>query len=92
MLVDWNWACVGNATLDLVAWAPSLHNEGGPTPDELVSGPGVAGFAAALAGFWASVVGLPPPPTAAPRVRDHQRRALGIVLPWACRLLGIPEP
>jgi hypothetical protein len=92
VLVDWNWACVGNATLDLVAWAPSLRNEGGPAPDEFVSGPGVGQFAAALAGFWASVAGLPPPPTAAPRLRDHQRRALGIVLPWACRLLGIAEP
>ena len=92
VLVDWNWICVGNSLLDVVAWAPSLHLEGGPAPDEFVSGAGVGELAAALAGFWAARAGLPPPPTAAPRLRDSQRRALGVVLPWACRLLGIEEP
>ena len=53
VLVDWNWACVGNAVVDVVAWAP--------------------------------------PPTG-PRVREAKRRQLGLVLPWACRLLGIAEP
>ena len=91
VLVDWNWACAGNAVLDVVAWAPSLHNEGGPAPDDFVAGPGVAEFAAALAGLWAARVGLPAPPTG-PRVREGQRRQLGVVLPWACRMLGIAEP
>jgi hypothetical protein len=91
VLVDWNWACVGNALLDVAAWAPSLHLEGGPAPDEFVGGPGVPEFAAALAGVWAARAGLPPPPTG-PRVRDGQRRQLTVALPWACRLLGIPEP
>jgi hypothetical protein len=91
VLVDWNWVCVGNGVLDLVAWAPSLCLEGGPRPDEFVSGPGVAELAAALAGLWAARAGLPPPPTG-PRVREGQRRQLGVVLPWACRLLGIAEP
>jgi hypothetical protein len=90
VLVDWNWACVGNGVLDMVGWAPSLHFEGGPAPEELVSGPGVAELAAALAGLWAARVGLPPPPTA-PRVRVGQRQQLSVVLPWACRLLGIDE-
>jgi hypothetical protein len=91
VLVDWNWVCIGNAVLDVVGWAPSLHFEGGPAPDELVSGPGVAELAAALAGYWAARAGLPPPVTA-PRVRQGQQRALAVVLPWACRLLGIDEP
>jgi len=91
VLVDWNWVCVGNAVLDVVAWAPSLHFEGGPRPEELVAGEGVAELAAALAGFWAARVGLPPPPTA-PRVRVGQRHQLSVALPWACRLLGIVEP
>jgi hypothetical protein len=91
VLVDWNWVCVGNGLLDLVAWAPSLYREGGPRPDEFVSGPGVAELAAALAGLWASRAGLPPPPTG-PRVREGQMGQLAIALPWACRLLGIAEP
>ena len=91
VLVDWNWACVGNAVLDVVGWAPSLHFEGGPPPEDLVAGDGVAELAAALAGFWAARVGLPPPPTA-PRVRVGQRQQLSVALPWACRLLGIAEP
>ena len=91
VLVDWNWVCVGNSILDLVGWAPSLCREGGPRPDEFVSGPGVAELAAALAGFWAARAGLPAPPTG-PRVRAGQIRQLAVVLPWACRLLGIAEP
>jgi hypothetical protein len=91
VLIDWNWACSGNALLDLVAWAPSLHREGGPLPEHLVEGEGVGEFAAALAGFWAARVGLPAPPTG-PRVRQGQRRQLGVALPWAARALGLPEP
>src|SRR3954451_8884625 len=92
VLVDWNWVCIGNALLDVVGWAPSLYLEGGPAPDDFVSGPGTAEFVAALAGFWAVRAGLPPPATAMPRLRASQQRSLAIVLPWACRLLGIAEP
>lgn len=91
VLVDWNWACQGNALLDVVAWAPSLYSEGGPAPDDFVAGPGVPELTAALAGFWAARVALPPPPTG-PRVREGQRKQLAVTLPWACRCLGIPEP
>jgi hypothetical protein len=91
VLVDWNWACSGNAQLDIVAWAPSLHLEGGPLPEHLVEGEGVAEFAAALAGLWAARVGLPAPPTG-PRVRQGQRRQLSVALPWAARALDLPEP
>jgi hypothetical protein len=91
VLVDWNWACAGNALLDVVAWAPSLHLEGGPPPEDVVEGDGVAEFAAALAGLWAARVGLPAPPTG-PRVRGAQREQLSVALPWAARALGLPEP
>lgn len=91
LLVDWNWVCVGNHAVDLVTWCPSLHLEGGPPPEEIVSGPGVPELAAALAGFWAARAGLPPPPTG-PRVREIQLAQLGVVLPWACRLLGVEAP
>jgi hypothetical protein len=91
ILVDWNWACCGNALLDTAAWAPSLHAEGGPPPEEVVRGDGVAELAAALAGFFAARVGLSPPATA-PRVRILQREQLAVALPWACRALGLPAP
>ena len=91
VLVDWNWACAGNALLDLVAWAPSLFLEGGPVPEDVVDGDGVAEIAAAVAGFWAARAGLPPFPRA-PRLRPLQRDQLSVVLPWACRSLGLPSP
>jgi hypothetical protein len=91
VLVDWNWACSGNALLDVVAWAPSLHAEGGPPPEEVVHGDGVAELAAALSGFFAARVGLPPPATG-PRVRIVQREQLTVALPWAARALGLPAP
>jgi aminoglycoside phosphotransferase (APT) family kinase protein len=89
VLVDWNLAHVGNPLLDIVAWLPSLKLEGGPDPWELV--PDTEGFAALLAGFFASRAGLPQPATA-PRVRDFQRRQAEIALPWAARELGLPPP
>jgi aminoglycoside phosphotransferase (APT) family kinase protein len=91
VLVDWNWACAGNALLDVVGWAPSLHVEGGPAPEEVVEGEGVPELAAALAGFFAARAGLPPPSTA-PRVRAVQREQVSVALPWAARALGLPGP
>lgn len=89
VLVDWNLAHVGNPLLDMVGWLPSLKLEGGPDPWDLV--PDSQGFAALLAGYFASRAGLPPP-AAAPRVREFQRRQAEIALPWAARELGLPPP
>jgi Phosphotransferase enzyme family len=89
VLVDWNWACIGNPVFDRAAWAPSLHVEGGPDPEELVPDC-PPGFPALLAGFWAARVGLPPPPGAAPGLRELQLAQLGVVLPWAVRALRLP--
>jgi hypothetical protein len=90
VLVDWNWASRGNAELDLVAWLPSLHAEGGPQPDTLYSG--APELVALVAGVWASSAGLPPPPTADERLRAAQLAQLRVALPWACRALGLPPP
>lgn len=86
VLVDWNLACIGNPELDVAAWLPSLRLEGGPEPEEIL--PGNGGFAAVLAGFFGSRVGLPPPPTA-PQVREIQRGQLEIALAWAARELDL---
>jgi len=80
ILVDWNWACIGAADLDLAAWLPSLAAEGGPRPWDIL--PAAGSYAALLAGVWAAVVGLPPPPTA-PTIRHLQRRQLEVALAWA---------
>jgi hypothetical protein len=37
LLVDWNGAVVGNPVIDVAAWLPSLHAEGGPAPEELAA-------------------------------------------------------
>ena len=86
-LVDWNWASAGQPDLDLACWLPSLHAEGGPPPESLMP-EGGGELAAMLAGVWAAVAGLPPPPTA-PSVRAVQLGQLRVVLPWAARELGL---
>jgi aminoglycoside phosphotransferase (APT) family kinase protein len=89
VLVDWNWVHVGNPLLDVAAWLSSLRVEGGPEPEEVCPEAGV--FAPFFAGFWASVAGLPAPPTA-PRVREVQLAQLRVALPWAARTLDLPPP
>jgi hypothetical protein len=89
LFVDWNWVSVGNPDVDLAAWLPSLHAEGGPAPDEVA--PGHGELAAALAGFMCSHAARPPIP-AAPGVRRVQLEQARAALPWACRELGLPTP
>jgi hypothetical protein len=89
VLVDWNFAEVGNPRLDLAFWLPSLAHEGGPAPESVL--PDAGPEAAVVAGYFASRCGEPPIPDA-PGVREAQRRQLGVALPWACRELGIALP
>jgi hypothetical protein len=92
VFVDWNWACVGNPAVDVAFWLPSLTLEGGPEPDQIVTScPGAASLAAIVAGFFAATAGLPPP-EGAPSVRPFQLAQLEVALPWAVRVLGLPEP
>lgn len=90
VLVDWSVPAVGNPLADIVGWLPSLHVEGGPTPQEILGDQG-ADLVALITGYWASKAGLPPPERA-PRVRDVQRAQLEISLPWAAQLLDLTEP
>jgi hypothetical protein len=89
LLVDWNLACVGNADIELVAWAPSLTLEGGPPPEEIA--PGQPELTALIAGFFADRARLPHIPTA-PLVRGFQLYQLRVALPWVARALGLPPP
>jgi hypothetical protein len=89
VLIDWNFAEVGNPRLDLAFWLPSLALETGPAPESVL--PGAGPEAAVVAGYFASHCGEPPIPDA-PGVREAQRRQLCVALPWACRELGIALP
>jgi hypothetical protein len=82
VLVDWNWTCLANPALDVVAWLPSVRVEGGPPPWDVM--PDAGPLAAFVAGVWAAVAGLPPPETA-PAVREVQRRQLAVALDWLDR-------
>lgn len=86
VLVDWNHAVLAHPDLDIAGWAPSLHAEGGPPPEQIL--PGAGPLAAVISGYFAEKAGQPLIPTA-PRVRDVQRRQLRTALPWAVRALGL---
>lgn len=89
VLVDWNWACVGNSLLEIVFWLPSVRLEGGPLPEQIIAGdPSLVAF---VAGFWACRAGLPPPYAGA-TVRELQFRQLSVALPWCANLLQLPPP
>ncbi len=88
MLVDWNLAARANPLLDVAAWLPSLHSEGGPLPEDIL--PDEPELAAMISGFFACRAGLPNIETA-PRVRGVQVKQLRSALPWAARSLRLPS-
>ncbi len=89
VVIDWNHAAVGNPQLDLAAWLPSLHDEGGPPPDELL--PNAPALAAWVAGFFCARAGEPEIADAV-HVRPLQVRQARTALPWAARALGLAPP
>jgi hypothetical protein len=88
-LIDWNHATVGNATIDLAFWLPSLAAEGGTAPETIL--PGEPEIVAWVAGFFCARAGEPPIPDA-PHVRPLQLAQARTALPWAARALGLPPP
>ena len=91
LLVDWNLACVGHPAFDIAFWLPSLVLERGPAIEEIeAKRPDVARFAPLVAGFFAARAGLPAP-AGAPTVRGFQLAQLEVALPWAVRVLELPE-
>jgi hypothetical protein len=87
VLVDWNWACRGNALIDIAGWLPSLHLEGGPRPDTIL--PEQPHLAATISGYFAARAGLPVE-QASPQIRALQRAQLQVALAWAVVALGLP--
>jgi hypothetical protein len=90
VLVDWNLTAVGNPQIDVVFWLPSLAAEGGPAP-EVVLPDAQPGLVSACASFFCARAGRPPIPTA-PRVREVQLVQARTALPWAARVIGLPQP
>ena len=88
--LDWNLSRRGNGRWDPHLTAHTVSMEGGGRVEEVLPDPDPA-IITWLAGFFASRAGLPPP-EGAPRVRGFQRAQLEVVLPWACRLLGLAPP
>ena len=92
LLIDWNFACLGNPIFDIAAWLPSLHAEGGPEPEQLLETTDeVASMASLLAGNFGWRGARPDIPEA-PHVRPLQRFQAATALPWAARALGLPSP
>jgi len=89
LLLDWNMACRGNPAVDVAAWLPSLADEGGPMPWELL--PGEGALASLVAGYFCARAGLSPI-AQAPHARPLQLAQGRIALPWAARELDLPPP
>ena len=89
VLIDWNWACIGNGAVDTGFWLPSLQAEGGPLPDAIL--PNRPDIAACISGFFAARAGGPPI-LEAPHVRVVQLQQLNPALLWAVRELELPPP
>jgi thiamine kinase-like enzyme len=87
VLVDWNWACRGNRTVDVASWLPSLHLEGGPPPEAIL--PRAPTLAAAISGYFAARAGRHAETESDRAVRVLQLSQLRVALPWAVRALGL---
>ena len=84
VLVDWNWASLANADVDIAAWRRACCRRraaavGGAARKRARSPP-------SSPVCWAAVAGLPPPETA-PIVRELQRAQLAVALDWVDREL-----
>jgi aminoglycoside phosphotransferase (APT) family kinase protein len=94
--VDWPWACVGAAWVDLLLLLPSVTMQGGPDPEPTFAGhPAAAGAdpaaatatLAAFAGYLAGGAREPPPP-GLPTLRAFQAGQGRVALDWLRRRTG----
>jgi aminoglycoside phosphotransferase (APT) family kinase protein len=94
--VDWPWACVGAAWLDLLLLLPSVAMQGGPDPEPTFTAHPVAAGAdpgavtatlAAVAGFLVAGARRPPPP-GLPTLRAFQHGQAVAALDWLRRRTG----
>lgn len=95
--VDWPWACVGAAFVDLVFLLPSIGLGGGPDPMTVVERYGlfedadadaVLAVVAAVAGFFQRSA-LDPPPQGLPNLRAFQQAQGDVAIRWLSTLLAV---
>jgi aminoglycoside phosphotransferase (APT) family kinase protein len=95
--VDWPLACVGAAWVDVVLFAPSVHMQGGPLPEQVIDAheacrnaepAAVTVCIAALAGFF-TYGALQPPPPGLPTLRPFQAAQGVVTREWLARRLGL---
>jgi hypothetical protein len=90
LLVDWGVASIGSRWVDVAFALVSVRSEGGPPL--AVTLPGAAGFAACLAGHWATEAPKPLPAWAEPgsTLREDMAQDLRAALAWAVEELELP--
>ncbi|MCA1824647.1 MAG: phosphotransferase [Mycobacteriales bacterium] len=97
-VVDWPWACVGAAWVDVVGMAPSVTMYGGPQPDDVLHRYVAAGgtrpaddalvaMVAAIGGYFVERSVRPAEP-GLPTVRAFQTAQGAVCRDWLRRLLG----
>jgi aminoglycoside phosphotransferase (APT) family kinase protein len=94
--VDWPLACVGAAWVDVVFFAPSVHMQGGPPPEQVIrrhpavhsAEPAeVTAAVIAVAGFFTHR-SLQPPPPGLPTVRAFQAAQGVVARQWVAERTG----
>jgi aminoglycoside phosphotransferase (APT) family kinase protein len=94
--VDWPLACVGADWVDVVLFAPSIHMQGGPTPEQLLAQyplihnadpEAVTTAIIATAGFF-TYSALQPPPPGIPTVRAFQAAQGVVAREWIAQRTG----
>ena len=94
-VLDWPWARTGAWWIDLVAMAPSVAMQGGPSPADFlgrldmseVAGEALDAVVCTLAGYFA-VRALEPPPSGIPTVRAFQAAQGRVAIAWLRELTG----
>ena len=97
-MVDWPWAGIGAAWVDLLLLLPSVRAQGGPQPEPLfgrhpvtrgVDPDAVTAVLAALAGYLVRESRQPPPP-GLPTLRAYQQAHSRPALAWLRQRTGWP--
>ena len=95
--VDWPHASVGPPWLDVVAFAPSVAMQGGPSPEEVISrhsacrsaeSDGITAVVVTLAGYFTHKAVQPPPP-GLPTVRAFQNAQGVVARKWVAQRTGL---
>lgn len=89
LLIDWNWACVGNGAMELVHWLPNLHVDGGPVPQGIMDAN--PELVAVMTGYWAHRARLSEPLPGS-SLRKVQLAQLKAILPWCAHALSLESP